>query len=220
MQDAQKPKTAEPRNLSSFVHADLRRKLITGQLKPAESLSIRKLAEGYAFSTMPVREALRQLASENALVGAARKAYRVPDLSSAQAADLFHIRAVLEGAAAEAAAMHMNNADLDFLSRMTKRMEQCRVQRDPTAFLLANHRFHNCIYDRAGNDAMKAIIDGLYVQTGPWLAHGIVNLVNADNWLGDHNEIIDALRTRDAATARRLVEEDVRWGVDLFRGVS
>ena len=220
MQDASDLKAAEPESMSAFVYADLRQKLIIGELKPAERLSIRKLAEEYAFSAMPVREALRQLASENALVGAARKAYRVPDLTPTQAADLFYIRAVLEGAAAETAATRLKQADFDFLSRMTEKMEQTWVERDPVAFLLANHRFHSRIYGVAGNNALKAIMDGLYVQTGPWLAHGIVNLVNPDNWMSDHNGIINALRTRDAATARRLMEEDARWGVDLFRGVD
>ena len=82
-------------NLSANVYADLRLKLIVGDLKPGETLSIRTLADEYDHSAMPVREALRQLSSEGALVGEAKKAYRVPDLSPNEAAKLFYVRAAL-----------------------------------------------------------------------------------------------------------------------------
>ncbi len=96
--------TSSTLNLSSKVYADLRLKLILGNLKPGQTLSIRTLAEAYDHGSMPVREALRQLSSEGALVGEAKKAYRVPDLSANEATKLFYVRAALEGASAEIAA--------------------------------------------------------------------------------------------------------------------
>ena len=204
-------------NLSAGIYADLRMKLIVGDLRPAEALSIRTLAEEYSVSAMPVREALRQLASEDALVGAAKKAYRVPDLSARQAANLFFVRSVLEGAAAELAAQNMRKGDFKALSKWTEEMEQAWANRDASPFLRANYSFHKFIYVRAENAAMQAIIDRLYAQTGPWLAHGIVNLVNPDHWLGEHSGIIDALRNRDGAKARRLMEADAKWGSELYK---
>lgn len=204
-------------NLSERIYSDLRMKLIVGDLRPAESLSIRKLAEEYDVSAMPVREALRQLASENALVGAAKKAYRVPDLTPGEAANLFFLRAVLEGAAAEIAAENAREVDFRALKRLTKDMEKTWAKRDCSAFLMANFRFHSHVYSLTGNDALQSMIDALYVRTGPWLAHGIVNLVDPDNWMGEHTDIIDALRARDAVKARRLMEEDAQWGMQLYR---
>lgn len=209
--------TMDPETLNATVYADLRVKLITGQLKPSEAVSVRKLAELYGVSTMPVREALRQLASEGALKSAARKAYRVPDLTPKEASDLFFVRGVLEGAAAEIAAQRMTKRTLAVLEAAVKKTHSCLEKRDVSAFLLANFEFHSAIYDRADNTTLALSIDRLYVQTGPWLAHGIVNLVDVDNWLGEHGLIIEALRTADSKTARRLIEEDAFWGVDLFR---
>ena len=53
--------TSSTLNLSSKVYADLRLKLIIGNLKPGQTLSIRTLAEAYDHGSMPVREALRQV---------------------------------------------------------------------------------------------------------------------------------------------------------------
>lgn len=206
-----------PENLSNKIYAGLRMDLIVGDLQPAMKLSIRKLAERYGVSAMPVREALRQLATENALIGATKKAYRVPDLTSAEASNLFFVRAVLEGAAAEIAAERVKDSDFDVLNSFTVKMEDAWNIRDARTFLAANFGFHSHIHGLTNNDALQSMIESLYVRTGPWLAHGIVNLVNPDNWMGEHTEIIDALRNRDGKTARRLMEEDAEWGVQLYQ---
>ncbi len=206
-----------PVNLSSRIYTDLQRKLIVGDLKPAENLSIRTLAEDYKVSAMPVREALRQLASEDALIGAAKKAYRVPNLTSEQAADLFFVRAVLEGAAAEVAAERVTDADIEVLRQHNKVLEDAWNKQDASAFLFANYQFHRYVYSLTGNAAIQSMIDALYVRTGPWLAFGITNLVKPDKWMGEHDHIINALRRRDKAETRRLMEEDARWGVEVFR---
>lgn len=208
---------ASPANLSVGIYADLQRRLIVGDLKPAENLSIRKLAEQYQISTMPVREALRQLASEDALIGAAKKAYRVPDLTSEQAADLFFVRAVLEGAAAEIAAERVTDADIKTLTNYNLELEAAWETRHASDFLLANYKFHRHVYSLTKNSALQSMIDALYVRTGPWLSFGITNLVKPDKWMGEHDQIISALRQRDKAETRRLMEEDARWGVEVFR---
>jgi Bacterial regulatory proteins, gntR family len=61
---------------------------------------IGEIAQPGGVSAMPVREALKRLEAEKALTGAAKRAYRVADMTPARAADLFHIQSILEGAAA------------------------------------------------------------------------------------------------------------------------
>ncbi|WP_299844528.1 GntR family transcriptional regulator [uncultured Roseovarius sp.] len=217
MNQALKPDISAPANLSAGIYSDLQRKLIVGDLRPAENLSIRTLAEEYKVSAMPVREALRQLASEDALIGAAKKAYRVPNLTSEQAADLFFVRAVLEGAAAEIAAERVSEADIKILRKHNIDLEAAWGKQHASDFLFANYQFHRHVYSLTGNSALQSMIDALYVRTGPWLAYGITNLVKPDKWMGEHDHIITALGQRDKAETRRLMEEDARWGVELFR---
>ncbi len=53
--------------LGSSVYATLREALITGRLKPNDRLRIRELAEQVGTSVTPVRDAILQLAKEQAL---------------------------------------------------------------------------------------------------------------------------------------------------------
>ena len=216
--DDQLTAAAPPQNLSVRVYEDIRARLIVGKLLPGDTISIRTLAMEHGMSTMPVREALKQLASEKALSGAAKRAYRVPDLTRLQAANLFQIRAVLEGGATEAATPHLKAADFAALRKMTATMDEAWPIGDAGKFLDANFRFHSLIYSRAGNDDLCDLIGNLLVRTGPWLAQGTLSLISREDWLGEHAAIIAALESRDAARARALIEEDARWGMTFFRG--
>jgi len=204
-------------NLSSNVYARLRLKLITGDLKPGETLSIRRLANEYQYSAMPVREALRQLSSEDALVGAAKKAYRVPDLSSEDAAKLFYVRAALEGASAEIAAKKVMKKDIKYLQSLSAKMDLAWKKNDASTFLEHNFLFHSYIYSMAQNPVLEKMAENLYIRTGPWLAQGIKNLSNSNVWEQSHDGIIIALSEKNSAMARKLIEEDSSWGKQLYQ---
>ncbi|MCR9125117.1 MAG: GntR family transcriptional regulator [Rhodobacteraceae bacterium] len=206
-----------PRTLSATVYDDLRARLLVGRLLPGDTISIRTLAAEHGMSAMPVREALKQLALERALTGALKRAYRVPDLTCGEAANLFQIRAVLEGGAAEAATPHLSARDLETLRRRTRQMDVAWHKQDAIRFLEANFRFHALIYSRARNDALLDLIENLFVRTGPWLAKGILSLDKPEDWLGEHEAIVAALERGDAALSRRLIEEDARWGMSFFQ---
>ena len=202
------------------IYLELKKKLIVGELMPGEGLSIRKVAEEYKVSTMPVREALRQLAIEKALISAAKKAYRVPDLTAGQAADLFFVRSILEGAAAEIATANATKADFKLLEKLIVGMNKYWQAKDAKNFLFTNYQFHSHITSLSGNSALQAMIGGIYLRTGPWLAHGITELVDLDAWKADHSSIVNALQARDSKTVRRLVEEDAYWGVSIYSAID
>ena len=204
-------------NLSSKVYADLRLKLIIGDLKPGQTLSIRTLAEAYDHGSMPVREALRQLSSEGALVGEAKKAYRVPDLSANEAAKLFYVRAALEGASAEIAAKTVEPKDIKHLRQLSIKMDEAWEVNNAGSFLENNFLFHSYIYAMAKNSVLEKMAENLYIRTGPWLAKGIQdNLSKPNAWEASHDGIIDALALGDSAEARRLIEADSGWGKQLY----
>lgn len=209
--------TRTPENLSVPIYNELRRALISGRLMPGDSVSIRTLALGHNVSTMPVREALKLLSIEKALIGEAKKAYRVPDMHPRQAANLFQIRAVLEGEAAGNAIGKLSKADFSRLRAMTKRMNDAWAANDACRFLDINFDFHSLIYMRAGNADLSDLIESLFVRTGPWLAHSIINLSAPEDWNNEHFAIVDSLEAGDAARARLLVEDDAKWSMTLLR---
>ena len=104
-------------SLSDQIYQQLKWSLIVGEHGPDSALSIRTVAERMGTSMMPVREALKRLASERALIASANRSFRVPRHDPERVSDLFFLRANLEGAATELATPRMTPAEIDQLAR-------------------------------------------------------------------------------------------------------
>ena len=205
--------------LGDRIYQALRWSLIVGDLEPGDTVSIRTLAAEHGVSAMPVREALKRLEAEKALTGAAKRAYRIADMTSARAADLFQIQSVLEGAAAEAAATRLPERQIERLRELTRQMDVAMERNDARSYLSCNFSFHFIVYSGAGNPDLAAIVEALYARTGPWLSRAIKRLARIEDWENRHMRIADAIAARDAAEAQRLMEADILWSVDLYRRV-
>ena len=83
--------------LHDRVYAELRRSLIHGMLDAGASLRIQDLAETLQTSTMPVREALGRLVSEQALESLPNRTVRVPVITREKLDDLARARCLIEG---------------------------------------------------------------------------------------------------------------------------
>ena len=94
------------------VYQQLRQALMNGQFNPAQSLTIAGLAETFGTSNMPVREALRRLAAENALEIASNGSARVPVVTAARLDDLCRARIAVEALATELGAPRLTGAAL------------------------------------------------------------------------------------------------------------
>ena len=210
-------KTRQNGNFSEQIYADLRLRLIVGDLAPDDSLSIRKLAEEFGVSTMPVREALKRLETEKALVGSAKRAYRVPDISAEEAENVFFVRATLEGAGAEQAIKYLTAADLMRLRRFALKMDEAWERLSAHDFLLNNFHFHSLIYRSTRNSDLSEIAETLYARSGPWLGRAIRELAEKQDWANEHHDIVDAFEAGDKARVRQLIEADVNWGSTYFR---
>jgi DNA-binding GntR family transcriptional regulator len=213
-----RPPDAEAK-LGDRVYQALRWSLIVGDLEPGDTVSTRILAAEHGVSVMPVREALKRLEAEKALTGAAKRAYRVADMTPARAIDLFQIRSVLEGAAAEIAATRLPEAQIERLRQLTLEMDAAIGSEDSRTYLACNYTFHFIIYSGAGNPDLSAIVEALYARTGPWLSRAIKRFARIEDWENHHMRIVDAIAARDASEARRLMEGDIRWNADLYRRI-
>src|ERR671925_1166971 len=89
-----RPLSPVPREtLHDRVYAELRRSLIHGVFATGEMLRVQELSEKLQTSTMPVREALARLVSEQALEALPNRSVRVPVINRERLEDLARARA-------------------------------------------------------------------------------------------------------------------------------
>ncbi len=94
------------------VYEAIRRAIVEGGYRPGLRLVEQRLAEEFAVSRTPIREALRRLEADGLVMVERNRGARVRRLSEQEIADLYDVRSRLEAYAAELAAARCDAADV------------------------------------------------------------------------------------------------------------
>jgi DNA-binding GntR family transcriptional regulator len=206
--------------LHDRVYAELRRSLIHGMFDAGEMMRITDLAERLNTSTMPVREALGRLVSEQALEALPNRSVRVPLITRERLDDLARARCLIEGQVTALALPRVTRADFRKLRQLTRECEAAFASDDPdkahtTSEL--NHDFHFHIYRAAGSAVLIPIVESLWLQSGPYVRaaaqiHDERRDIPATHY---HWQLIQALERSDEAGAVRALTSDITRSFNL-----
>ncbi|WP_244423651.1 GntR family transcriptional regulator [Nitratireductor pacificus] len=204
------------------VYRQLRHALMTGRFEPEQVLTISSLAETFGTSHMPVREALRRLAAENALVTAPNGSARVPSVSRARLDDLCRARIAVEGLAAELATANLGKAEIAELELLLAAHEASGRNESVYEMLGKNREFHFALYQGSNSEVLIQLIETLWLRFGPYMrmltrhVEPILKSQGAVTYSQHHHEAIDALRSRDAAGVRQAIIDDIAATQELL----
>ncbi len=190
------------------VYNQLNLALIGGVFRPGEPVTLRQLVENLGTSVMPVRSAISRLIAEGALSMLPNRSVIVPRMSRERFTELWTLRQMMEGWAAEAACRRGSPDLVPLLKRINTRLKVCAADHDVQQMLLENRNFHFAIYDASGLTVLPPIIDMLWLQAGPFLS---LTFNSASQlWTTTrHNAAIRAFEAGDAAAARAAIEQDI-----------
>lgn len=185
------------------IYHDLRRAIITGQHRPEDRLEVEAIASSFGTSVSPVRDALQMLGQEGLVTIRPRSGYFVTRMTLKQLKDLLDLREILETAAIERAVENVTDEQLERLESI----HNGYTGDDPDSYERytdENRNFHVCLAEASGNLALAEHIGKLLDR----LARFMVLSRSGSIMLDSHRRIVEALRGRDAAGARkRLIEE-------------
>ncbi|UOK72541.1 GntR family transcriptional regulator [Ancylobacter polymorphus] len=206
----------EPRldgdTLQQWVFRRLRRSVMAGRFPPGKAVTIRGLADELGVSSMPVREALRRLVAERALVLLDNRRVRVPEMTARRFEELMMARTLLE---TEAAARALAVADSAFIARLdalNAESDAAVAAADTEAMIETNLAFHGALYGGRADNVLLPLIESVWLQIGPFMRMALADL-ETHYPVDRHAEALAALRARDEAALRRAIEADIRDGI-------
>lgn len=196
------------------VYLELRRSLIHGVFATGETLRIADLAEKFQTSTMPVRDALSRLVSEQALEALPNRSVRVPMITRDRLEDLSRARCLIEGQVTLLAMEKLDREDFAVLRALTRDCEKAFAKRSVASIRTAielNHAFHNHIYRAAGSQVLIPVIESLWLQSGPYVQRAAFLHDEQRDPAGTHHhwELIKALEARDGPAALVALNNDI-----------
>ncbi|MCU5775463.1 GntR family transcriptional regulator [Erwiniaceae bacterium BAC15a-03b] len=198
-------------SLGTTVYDMLRQALICGQFRPNDRLKIRDIALQVDTSVTPVRDAILQLAKEQALEMRTPKDIRVPQLDTRQYDEIRTLRLELEGFGAEKAAELITPAGLHAIEcNIAESMQVISVGNMSQALRL-NSEFHLLLARSAQMPLLSHFINSLWMRTGPLVAEAW-EYFSQRMAIEHHHDILQALKNRDGQAARRAIQEDILDG--------
>lgn len=211
--------------LSARLVADVREAVFEKRLKPGDFLGTEKdIAQRAGVSRMAARDALRTLAAIGVVEikvgagGGVRIAHGNPrqfadalavqlDLAGISAAEILDAQRAIEAATAELAAEHATAAELAGLKRLLASAEQ-QID-DVAAFTRACLDFHLAVAEASHNRVLVTQLRSLQHISWPARNPALTRPV-ALHILDVHRQLAALIEARDAAAARRLMDEHVR----------
>lgn len=203
---ALKPERIGRTALAVEIANRLRQMILEGQLKPGEKVNEKLLTERFGVSRTPLREALKVLASEGLLDLIPHRGAVITRQSEEELAEVFRVLAVLEGLAGELAAENADDAALEEIDALTRRLRESFERSERPVYFQINQAIHRAILAAAGNETLQRSHELLAyrVQRARYQAN-----LTPERWraaVEEHEAIAAALRARDAQQAGSLMK--------------
>lgn len=198
--------------LTDQIFTKLQHAIICGQMPAGSKISEPELARRYGISRGPLREAIQRLEAQKLVEKTAHVGAKVVSLSQQQLAELYQIRAHLEGLACRLAAQNIDKQQILSLRQLLRLHAQDPNLQQGTSYYLqeGDDDFHYCILQSCGNQLLqKMLCDELYHLIRMYRIQ-FSNIPNRPQQaLAEHLHILDAIAEGDAELAELLMRRHI-----------
>ncbi|UMG94088.1 GntR family transcriptional regulator [Nocardioides sp. TF02-7] len=216
--------------LADQTYRAVRAAIATGKLTPGQRVTERGLAEEFAVSPTPVREAIRRLQQDGLLERTGPRTVKVSFISETAIRDLAEVEISLRGMIARFAAERATEEQLDRLDAILddaddllilirqRRSEGTPHDRHVHQLLDTMQRFNEAVEDCVGNPVLLRLVEQARVFSPSGRRARLLELLAANDEFGmdryqNHRRLVRALRDRDPAAAEKIATDRARAGM-------
>jgi DNA-binding GntR family transcriptional regulator len=197
-----------PLTTREHAYAYLRDRILSRNMKSDTRLDLDAIARRLGVSRMPVREAVRQLASEGLLTIYPRRGVMVTALASSDILELFHVRAVLEGLAIRTALERgtIGPEEQAHLRRLADRLQA--IEHEPVAWMRRHDQFHEYLCAQSNSPRLTAMIRNVRQSVEPHV-RVFLSAYAAEMPGAEHRGLLAAIAEGDPAAAEQAMRVHV-----------
>lgn len=188
-------------SLPDVIVADLRQRILSGDLEEGALIRQEMLAEEYDVSRMPVREALKRLDAEGLVVFQNNRGATVTKHSLEEIAEIFDVRTLLEVDLFARAIPNMTDKHFAACERLLNEMDASYEAENVADWGPLNALYHRTLYEAAGRHLTEHLLERVALQANRYVSMHIHKLDQRDTASADHRALLDAARQRDVSLA-------------------
>ena len=191
--------------------------ILSGAIERGARLDEARLAERFAVSRTPIREALQALAAGGLVRHHPRRGVFVEHPSPVELLEMFETMAEWEAACGRLAARRIGGEALDALDAANERCRQAAGDGDAERYYLDNQAFHLRIYAEAGNGFLAAEATRLHLRLRPFRRAQLRLRGRMARSLDEHRAVAEALRAGDPVAAADALRDHVSVQGEAFQ---
>jgi len=189
--------TMENENKTQKAYRIIKLRIIERVYAPGQRLIIDRLARELKTSSIPIREAIRQLEAERLVFYEKNVGPVVSSVNESDYTDTLRVLAVLEGYATFLSAENFPAGKITHLKQLNKQMEEALQSLDIQAFGELNLLFHRTIIESCGNGFLIEEINDASTRLDSIRGVGsTLYSIRVKESIHEHEHIIYALENR------------------------
>lgn len=193
----------------------IRTRIAAGDFPPGHRLKERDLSDETGISRIPIREAIRSLASEGFVTLVPRRGAVVTQLQPEILDEIFEVREALEVQECALAAKRASEGEIERMRESVEAAERALRAGDAEGVNEANARFHEILVEASHNDTLAGVLRPLKNRLN-WILRQ-----NEDATLvcREHRDILEAIVSGDVDLARAVATSHVATSKQLALAV-
>jgi len=198
--------------LAQTIADQLQALIHSGEVAPGERLNEAALALRMGISRGPIREAIRILTGIGLVTAVPNRGVFVRQISVREMLEIYELRALLFGHAAEQAAEHLEAVHRAEFEQLLAQMDEACERGDGTRYYTVNLRFHALILELGGNRRAHQAYDDYVKELHLFRRRYFDAAGNMRRSNAEHRQIFEAIASGAAARARSLAQRHVLEG--------
>ena len=200
----------ESQPLKALIYAWLRDQIVLGQLGPGQHVKEAALTERFQCSRGPVREAFNRLEKGGYLELNPNQGAVVKRTSAQEVLDYYALLELLEAETVRLAVPRMTSDHFTELERINDEIRRLTRKGGEIfeAWVPLNYQFHQLFRTCCGNSRMDWIIEEVRMRTTRYRYTSLL-VAAYDDYVEDHQRIIDTARKKDASAAAETMRMHV-----------
>jgi len=193
------------------IYEALRAELLSSAVSPFHRFTEENVAERFAVSRTPVRDALVRLQADGLLVDRDGALYRyMPSIE--EFAELYELRVLLEShglaRAIDDPTIHHSRSVLEAEQALWEERAAAGLRPDP-GFVDADEHFHATLLHAAGNEQLVRALENVNRRIRPVRMYDYLTQDRVDATIAEHLEIVELVLRGELRTARDALRQHV-----------
>lgn len=198
-----------PLSLREQVGDSLRAALLSGELRPGITYTVRTMAARFGVSATPCREAILDLCNEGLLSVYPNRGFTVVEPDPATVVHIANVRRLLEIPATVEAARTMTSIQADMLLDLADRTAFCARRGDLAGYVESDMDFHREVLALTGNPVLLELSERLRAQARLHAFPGLLAEGRLAQSADEHVGLVKAMCAEDLAAVRDLVARHI-----------